>query len=66
MLSKYDPKQCARCGKTHICTGTVQCPCYEVNTPEQILDYIAANFDQCLCNDCMEELKIENALIREA
>jgi len=41
MYSKYAPKECARCGKLHICTGTVHCPCFEVDVAEIILDYIA-------------------------
>ena len=57
MFSKYEPKECANCGELHICTGTVQCPCFDVEVPEEILDYIATHFDECLCNDCMEELK---------
>ena len=59
MYSKYDPKECARCGKLHICTGTVHCPCLEVDVPEKILDHIAIHFDECLCDDCLEELKGE-------
>jgi len=57
MYSKYAPKECANCGKLHICTGTVRCPCFEVEVPEDVLDYIAIHFDECLCNECMEELK---------
>ena len=57
MVLNYDPKECANCGKEHICTGTVHCPCYDVEVAEEILDYIATNFDECLCNECMEGLK---------
>jgi hypothetical protein len=57
MYSKYDPKACQRCIKMHICTGTVHCPCYDLEIPGIILDYIASHFDECLCNECMEELK---------
>jgi hypothetical protein len=59
MYSKYDPKECGRCGDRHICTGTPQCPCFEKEVPEEILEFIAARFDECLCNQCMEELKIK-------
>ena len=57
MISKYESKECANCGKLHVCTGTVHCPCFDVEVSEEILDYIAIHFDECLCNDCMEELK---------
>ena len=61
IVSKYDSSECVRCGKMHICTGTVHCPCYDLEIPEIILDHIASHFDECLCNDCMEELKREKS-----
>lgn len=57
MYSKFDPKECPRCGKLHICTGTVHCPCFDIEVSESFLEYIAARFDECLCVDCIEELK---------
>ena len=57
MYSKYDPRECERCGKVHICTGTVQCPCFEVEINDKFLEYISSHFDECLCLTCMEELK---------
>lgn len=57
MYSKYDPKECDRCRKVHICTGTVHCPCFEIELPENVLEYIATHFEQCLCTECMNELK---------
>lgn len=60
VYSKYAPKECAKCGKLHTCTGTVRCPCFEVEVPEEVLDYIATHFDECLCNECMEGLKRES------
>ncbi|MEI6677200.1 MAG: cysteine-rich CWC family protein [Mariniphaga sp.] len=62
MYSKYEPKECARCSKVHICTGTIRCPCLELEIPENILDDIAAQFDECLCNECMAEMKITNGV----
>ncbi len=57
MNSKYDPKACAHCYNLHICTGTPQCPCFDLPVSEEILEYISDHFDECLCNDCMEELE---------
>ncbi len=57
MYSKYAAKACERCGKLHTCMGTPRCPCFDVVMPGSILDYIASNFDECVCIDCMEELK---------
>ena len=57
MISKYESKECANCGKLHVCTGTVHCPCFDVEVSEEILDYISTHFDECLCNECMLEIK---------
>ena len=55
-MMKYAPKACDHCGKLHICTGTVHCPCFDVIVSEAVLEYIAVHFDECLCNDCIENL----------
>ena len=57
MNSKYDSSSCARCDKQHICTGTPTCPCFDLPVPGETLEYIADHFEECLCNECMEELK---------
>jgi len=59
MYSKFDPAPCASCNNPHICTGTPLCPCFDLPVPEVILDYIANHFDECLCNNCIDELKIK-------
>lgn len=57
MFSKYQTRPCARCTKLHICTGTPICPCFEIAIPDKVLDFIASDFDGCICNDCLEALK---------
>ena len=37
---------------------------FDVEVSEEILDFIAIHFDECLCNDCMEELKNELVFIK--
>ena len=59
MHSKYDSSACARCNKLHLCTGTPHCPCFDLPVPEETLEFIASHYDECLCNDCMEELRIK-------
>ncbi len=55
--SKYDPKSCSRCGKNFICTGNSNCPCLDILIPEKLLDSIADYYEDCLCLDCIEQLK---------
>ena len=57
MYSKYAPKECGNCSKLFICTGTAQCPCFDLVIPENVLEYIASHYDECLCAECIEELK---------
>ncbi len=59
LFSKYDPKSCSRCGKSFICTGHTNCPCLEIVIPEKLLDFIADNYDNCLCPECIGHLKME-------
>ena len=57
MYPKYEPRECARCKKLHICTLSVQCACFDVEITDKVMDYITFHFDDCLCKDCLEELK---------
>ena len=59
MYSKYEPKACERCNKSHICTGTTNCPCFEVEITDVLLDYISSKYEDCLCSECLAELKNE-------
>ncbi len=55
-LSKYEQRDCPRCGKPVACTGGMDCWCLSLEIPEKIQDYIAATYDGCLCNNCIQEL----------
>lgn len=57
MYPKFEPRECARCKKRHICTLSVQCNCFDAEITDKVMDYITLHFDDCLCNDCLEELK---------
>lgn len=56
MLSKYEPKVCERCNEYHICTGTSNCQCFEVEIKDTMLDYLSTHYEDCLCRDCLKEL----------
>jgi hypothetical protein len=55
-FSKYEEKDCPRCGRPVICTGNMNCWCLSLEIPETVQDYIAATFDGCLCKTCILEL----------
>ena len=57
MYPKYEPRECARCKEHHICTLSVHCTCFEMEITDKVMDYITLHFDDCLCKDCLEELK---------
>ncbi len=56
MYSKYEPRECARCRKVHICTLTVHCSCMKAEITEATFDQISGHYDDCLCSDCLKEL----------
>ncbi len=54
--SKYAPKECPRCGRLLVCTGNIDCWCFEITIPETTRDYIAGFYEGCLCPECINEL----------
>ena len=54
--SKFEPRACERCGKSHICTLTTQCPCMDAVIPEKLLDQLSRFYEDCLCAECLKEL----------
>lgn len=56
---KYDSKKCPRCGKDFVCkAGNItQCQCYTVNLSREENLFIKEMYDDCLCRDCLENLK---------
>ena len=57
MYSKFEPRACSRCNGTHVCTLTVHCPCMEEEITDKLLDHLSANYEDCLCPECLKELK---------
>lgn len=59
-FNKYDSKKCPRCGKEFICKpgNITQCQCYSVNLSKNESLFIKELYDDCLCYDCLEKLKI--------
>lgn len=64
-MNKYVPKhevnQCPRCTTEFECkTGSVlQCQCQLLTINAQQLGYIVSKYDDCLCVNCLRELRSE-------
>ncbi|MFN8297016.1 MAG: cysteine-rich CWC family protein [Chitinophagales bacterium] len=52
-------KYCPRCHSKFECkAGTIlSCQCSKVNLSEKEKEYITGNYTDCLCIDCLEEIK---------
>ncbi len=49
-------KTCPRCGKTFECVHSVDCWCVKVKLADATKAYLKANYSDCLCKDCLEEI----------
>ena len=58
-MNSHELKYCPRCHSAFECkAGTILlCQCNKVNLSESEKQYIASNYDDCLCNVCIEEIK---------
>ena len=61
MKPKHETKHCQRCGKGFECkSGSILlCQCQTVVLSTEQLDYIAAQYDDCLCAKCLLLLRGE-------
>lgn len=58
---KHEMKRCPRCHSGFECkSGSILlCQCQTVTLTEVQLDYIYADYDDCLCLSCLVELQSE-------
>lgn len=51
-------KKCSRCGKTFTCNheNIEQCWCMNEKIEPDAMNFIADNYEGCLCRECIEEL----------
>ncbi|MBK7981276.1 MAG: cysteine-rich CWC family protein [Ignavibacteriae bacterium] len=61
-LSKYELKYCPRCISTFECKpgNITQCQCFEFYLTKQELIFIKDNYKDCLCGNCLNEIKSRN------
>ncbi|MCX6352174.1 MAG: cysteine-rich CWC family protein [Bacteroidetes bacterium] len=59
MHPKHEEKTCPRCQKPFECkVGNIaECQCYGINFSEAEKEYIDAQFEDCICRECLLELK---------
>ena len=51
---KYIPEICVRCGNTFQCTK--DCWCMEQEISSSVREKINADYEECLCKNCLNEL----------
>lgn len=49
-------KSCGHCGQRFEC-GQYGCWCGKVRLTDRQFDWIAARFQDCLCSDCLEQVR---------
>ena len=67
-MEKHEPMICPRCGAGFVCkAGNItECQCYGVQTTVEEDSYIASHYpNQCLCRQCLIELKSRYRLFVE-
>ncbi|MGH8710180.1 MAG: cysteine-rich CWC family protein [Burkholderiales bacterium] len=66
-MPRHEDKICPRCGATFECkAGTVLiCQCSTVGLSREKQAYVMSYYDDCLCTDCLRELKANHVLHRK-
>ena len=56
---KHETKICPRCGRPFVCKANrvMHCDCMSLSLSEEVVDYIATHYDDCLCLGCLQELQ---------
>lgn len=52
-------KECPCCGEVFECRSDdiMSCQCVYIHLTQEMRDYIAGNYDRCLCFPCLENIK---------
>lgn len=60
-MCEHEKKNCPHCNRLFECkVGSILlCQCMEVTLTEEERSYIRNFYDECLCADCMREIKNE-------
>ena len=60
-MNKHETKNCPRCSRDFECkSGSILlCHCQTILISQEQLGYIASKYDDCLCHQCLLELREE-------
>lgn len=66
-MCKHEEKICPRCNKGFECkTGDIlKCQCYGIELSEAEESFIKSTYNDCLCGDCLRQLKQRYSLFIE-
>jgi hypothetical protein len=66
-MCKHEEKYCPRCRAAFECrVGDVaQCQCSGIGMPDEAKQFIAGRYSDCLCRNCLLELKQPDILFKE-
>lgn len=61
IMPQHEKKQCPRCSSEFECkTGSILlCQCSKIEMSPEQLEYTSTKYDECLCLDCLKELRSE-------
>lgn len=61
LYPKHETKLCPRCGHPFICKANkvMHCDCMSVPLSDEVVEFIALHYDDCLCVDCLWALQGE-------
>lgn len=52
---------CESCKKEFSCdANTGKCWCFEIQIPNESLANLRDNFENCLCEECLDKLRVKN------
>lgn len=66
-MCKHEEKKCLRCDRSFECkVGNVsQCQCSGISFTEEEKKFIGEKYNDCLCRDCLLELKNRYRMFKE-
>jgi len=66
-MCNHEEKKCSRCKSSFECRvgNIVQCQCYGIALNVEERAFIEERYNDCLCRDCLLELKQRYILFRE-
>lgn len=66
-MCKHEQKSCPRCQQTFECKvgDVLNCQCYGINFTAEEKNHIEGRYSDCLCRNCLLELKQRSVLFKE-